>query len=157
MPLPDKPLPSNIVMPQDEINKGETLWGLGDIDRGFQNMALEITALRAKVAELKRGLQVEIVYIASLREQRDAEKERAEAAEQKVAELTAENKRLIQTQFDAVAAVREETERQLAECQKLSYELDGVLADISYTGKCDTVCVATIKRVRAELAAKGEK
>ena len=50
MPKPFMPLHRTIEWSQAEIDKGETVWGLGDIDRGFQNMGMEINRLRAALS-----------------------------------------------------------------------------------------------------------
>lgn len=49
MPLPsaESVLEEIMVMPDSEVDKCEAVWGMGDIDRGIQNMAAEIARLRA--------------------------------------------------------------------------------------------------------------
>ena len=49
MPEPVSPIERVITWPQAELDKGEIVWGLGDIDLGFQNMGMEINRLRAEL------------------------------------------------------------------------------------------------------------
>lgn len=53
MPEPIEPLEKILLWPEAETAKGETVWGMGDIERGFQNMGMEINRLRARVGELE--------------------------------------------------------------------------------------------------------
>ena len=59
MPEPIVELERTILWSQSELDKGESVWGLGDIDRGFQNMGMEITRLRAELAAVKDALDME--------------------------------------------------------------------------------------------------
>jgi len=56
---PEEPCPrrSCEYVPQAEIDKGETVWGLGDVDRGFQNMGIEIARLRAHATRQREEIE----------------------------------------------------------------------------------------------------